>query len=185
MGTFDWFSGAVAQDRYMIKANTVFLFKSSISTSLDYLLLDYLMFNWSYRKGTARKEEPAWTRSRLGVIGITSTQPKASLFSFFFNVETGQGWTEAQCTTERDRWREGRKRWLEEEKSKERPLSAVTWHGHTRVWKALWRAAVQLHILWFSVKRRILEECVQVREWENDRTECVCGFRPTSNCHNS
>lgn len=132
------------------------------------------MFNWFYRKGRAWKEEPEWTRSRVGVVGITSTQPKASLFSFFSDAERGQGWTEAQCTTERDRWREGRKRWLEEEESKERTLSAVTWHGHTRVWKALWRAAVQLHILWFSVKRSILEECVQVREWENDRTECVC-----------
>lgn len=38
---------------------------------------------------------------------------------------------------------------------------------------------MQLHILWFSAKRSLLEECVQVREWEDDRAECVCGFRPT------
>lgn len=58
-------------------------------------------------------------------------------FFFFPDADAGWKWTEAQCAAERDRWREGRKRWFVEEESRERTFGPVTWHGHTRVWKAL------------------------------------------------
>lgn len=54
------------------------------------------------------------------------SKPKPNQIFFFSDVDTGQGWTEAQCVAKRDRWREGRKRWFVEEESKERTLSAVT-----------------------------------------------------------